>query len=426
MRALGVFLGISLVVCTGCERKPRPIGKDPELRPPDTTPVDELDRMQRIAEEANRPSQEKEQSKLRSPEPEVRGFAARALGKMGPEAKGAVPALTEMLRDQATYTVPFRGVVETPFGKMATVGKKMVYVRANAAEALGSIGPEAEAAIPALLESLQDWQAEVRKAAADALGNIGPTAKEAVPDLTRLLRDKESGVRGFAARALGKIGSEAKPAIRALTELLHDEPMDGVGPKTGHVCDIAAEALQQIGPEAAIPALRDLLSDEGAEARRSAAKGLGLFGPEAKTAIPDLIAALRDQSWEVRRTATETLGEIGPEAKAATPKLVNLLLENDEDDGHIASVERMERALGVRKAIAKTLRKIGPEAISDLTELLHGNDERVRTAAAYALGEIGPEAMGAIPDLKKLLDDDNEQVRTAAGEALKRLGLEER
>jgi len=58
-----------------------------------------------------------------------------------------------------------------------------VYVRAVAADSLGRIGPEAAAAIPALQDLLRDEQAPVRAAAATALGRMGPSAKEAVSAL---------------------------------------------------------------------------------------------------------------------------------------------------------------------------------------------------------------------------------------------------
>jgi HEAT repeat protein len=73
---------------------------------------------------------------------------------------------------------------------------------------LGRIGPEAATAIPALLELLQDEQVPVRAAAATALGQMGPSAREAVSALTAALHDKEPQVRRHAAQALGEIGRE--------------------------------------------------------------------------------------------------------------------------------------------------------------------------------------------------------------------------
>jgi HEAT repeat protein len=133
-------------------------------------------------------------------QPVVRGYAARTLGQMGADAKEAVPALTEMLSDPTTYSVPV--VVFEPGGdpghriligggdSYRQKGTHTVYVRANAAE---------------------------------ALGRIGSATEEIVSALTGLLDDTQPSVRGSAARALGRIGAEGKPAIRALIQLLHDE-----------------------------------------------------------------------------------------------------------------------------------------------------------------------------------------------------------
>ena len=90
--------------------------------------------------------------------------------------------------------------------------------RYRAAEALGTLGPAASSAVPALIDALSDQEALVRSAAAQTLGNIGAGAKAAVPDLIRALKDKQPLVRAAAAEALGKIeqgGSRALPSLLA-------------------------------------------------------------------------------------------------------------------------------------------------------------------------------------------------------------------
>jgi hypothetical protein len=56
--------------------------------------------------------------------------------------------------------------------------------RIAAAFALGKIGPAAKDAVPALIEALKDKDRDVRSTAAQALSGIGPAAKAAVPALT--------------------------------------------------------------------------------------------------------------------------------------------------------------------------------------------------------------------------------------------------
>lgn len=75
-----------------------------------------------------------------------------------------------------------------------------------------------DAAMPALLNALNDPEDSVRCVAALALGQA--KAASAIPSLTLLLSDQSGWVRGAAADALALIG---EPAIPALGEALQDE-----------------------------------------------------------------------------------------------------------------------------------------------------------------------------------------------------------
>ena len=78
-------------------------------------------------------------------------------------------------------------------------------VRIFAALRLGSLGAEAQPAVPALAELLPSENFIDRRFASLALGQIGPAAKEAVPLLIEALEDGDGGVRKFAAEAIQKI-----------------------------------------------------------------------------------------------------------------------------------------------------------------------------------------------------------------------------
>lgn len=72
--------------------------------------------------------------------------------------------------------------------------------RLESAEALGRIGAEAKPAVPVLAEAVQDNEAaKFRAAAAKTLGSIGPAARSVVPALTLALQDEDRGVRDRAA-----------------------------------------------------------------------------------------------------------------------------------------------------------------------------------------------------------------------------------
>ena len=86
------------------------------------------------------------------------------------------------------------------------------YSRNAAAYAISGMGPAARAAVPALIEALDDPAATVRFPVCVALREIGPDAKDAVPALTRVLDDRNEDVAAMARKALIKItGEDPRP-----------------------------------------------------------------------------------------------------------------------------------------------------------------------------------------------------------------------
>src|SRR5262249_61458535 len=76
------------------------------------------------------------------------------------------------------------------------------------AAALGKIGPAARTAVPALARALKDTEEDVRVGAAAALGHMGEEARVATGDLIHLLKDDRKAVRRQAATALRMIDPE--------------------------------------------------------------------------------------------------------------------------------------------------------------------------------------------------------------------------
>ena len=125
--------------------------------------------------------------------------AAYVLGTLGPKAAPAVPAL--------------HAVLDVKSGKNE-------YARSMAAWALGRIGPAAEPEIPFLIETMRlDEALAVRRSTAEALGNFGPAAKPAVSELLKMLNNDDEITRVNAAVALWKIDRHPK-AVPALLEML--------------------------------------------------------------------------------------------------------------------------------------------------------------------------------------------------------------
>jgi HEAT repeat protein len=129
--------------------------------------------------------------KLRSPDTQTSGQAARELIDIGEKA---VPAIAALLKDGEPR------------------------VRRAAASTLWGLGTRMGPAVPSLAETLQDPDPEVRLSAAMALESAGQHAAAAVPALVAALKDPETNVRLYACKALGAAGAGARSAIPALEE----------------------------------------------------------------------------------------------------------------------------------------------------------------------------------------------------------------
>jgi HEAT repeat protein len=84
--------------------------------------------------------------------------------------------------------------------------------RNAAAYEIAGLGPEAVAAVPALIETLDDPVAAVRFPATVALLEIGPAAKAAVPRLQKMMEEEiNDEIAASARRALKRIDPSAVP-----------------------------------------------------------------------------------------------------------------------------------------------------------------------------------------------------------------------
>jgi HEAT repeat protein len=203
---------------------------------------------------------------LKSRDPEVRFHAAQLLGRIGPEARDAIPALiavlNEPLGDEYPTWDPARG----------------------AARALGRMGPNQEA-IAALVEVISPKKVEpllagfrrpvdvglpafdVRllvgamriMAAMDGLGDIGPAAVAAVPALIaaypKALEVRHTMAEKVIPAALARIAANSAMAADAVAVLIR-----ALDSADDHFRLGAVEALGDFGADAAaaIPRLRAL------------------------------------------------------------------------------------------------------------------------------------------------------------------------
>ena len=174
-----------------------------------------------------------------------------------------------------------------------------------------------------LMAGLDDRDANARWKAAEALGNMGGQARAAVPALITLLGDQQEVVRWRTAEALGKIGPDAVRAVPALIRTLSG---------TGLAPTEAAKALGRIGPPAreSVPSLAAGLGSSDVYFRREIAKALARMGGDGAPAVPALTGALRDKDKVVRMEAAKALGRMGGAARAAVPALTAATKDSDD------------------------------------------------------------------------------------------------
>jgi hypothetical protein len=159
-------------------------------------------------------------------------------------------------------------------------------VRERIIRALGELGPEAESALPALVQSVEKDPSRVAIAAVATLGELGPAARNAIPLLLDTLKAGSPEMQMAAAGALGRMGEAGADAAPVLLEWTSGEGIP-------HELRVrATEALGSI-PSAAnytMPSLRELLcSGVAEEVRAAAALALGRLD----SGSPEVEAALR-------------------------------------------------------------------------------------------------------------------------------------
>lgn len=176
---------------------------------------------------------------LASPDPFVCSYAAFELGRFGPRARSALPALLEALGRQPRAEWLARSLARLdPSGERAVpplvdlLGERETSRRVNAALALGCLGGAAGAALPDLLTALRDPDPALRAEAARALGRVGRAEPAVLDALAEALQDKEVSVRVPAARALGWLGPAAAASADALRRATADESYKVAGEAT--------------------------------------------------------------------------------------------------------------------------------------------------------------------------------------------------
>ena len=207
--------------------------------------------------------------------PQMRAYAASALGEIGPPASNAIPALLRM-------------------GSYYASRAALMKIRGES--------------IDGLIRALDDPNSEQWVVTAQTVAEFGTNASPAIPGLCRVLQSEKGWA---AAYAIGFIHSEPGIAVPALIDAI----------KHGHKSN-AIWALGEFEADAspAIPLLRQQLQDADPMVRQSALLSLRKILPpeQVKTLVPALIQNVNDSDPNLRDIARSMLWKIDPEAAKKT------------------------------------------------------------------------------------------------------------
>ncbi len=135
-------------------------------------------------------------------EPKDRSYAIQVLGKIGPAANTAIPAIKEQMKDKADVLRLECAVALVNLGQVsqdvadvlcALLKSQQMEIQAQAAATLGRIGAKAAPAIPDLVNCLAGFGKEVKDKAAATLQSIGAPAYGPLVDAMKIQREDLAG-----------------------------------------------------------------------------------------------------------------------------------------------------------------------------------------------------------------------------------------
>jgi HEAT repeat protein len=226
--------------------------------------------------------------------------AALALERVGPAAKDAVPALRAALSDTTTaITINMHSSSEA--GKVSQV---KVTLAEYSASALGKLGEDARPAVPNLLRALRSEVEGLRLKAIQALAELGPIDKAIVPGLSQALLNPvhKPEVQKAIVEAIGKMGDVAVPELVRILRNGVVRHRELAAIQLGELGPLAAKA---------IPDLTFTLRHATPAVRAASATALGEMGEQAKSALPALKQmAMADRDPKAKQAAENAVSKI--------------------------------------------------------------------------------------------------------------------
>ena len=288
---------------------------------------------------------------LQDDDPSTRIVAAEQLGQVGPAALAAIPRLlAQATRDgsqhaNTTAAAALKSIDLTAARQVMThfiprLQDQDAQQRRTACAVLGSLGPVAKPAVPALLAVGHDPDELVRRNALMALASIGIPSPPIVAALLEGLRDSSSLVRQTAVTQFAFTVPLTQPVIAALTPLLSDPDRS--------IATLARSALDKSKPDDAAQLESLGMMVQHSAARDYALHQLAQLGPVAGDALLPILPLLQDDRPLVRYLAAEAIGAMGVSAKQA----LQPLQQQRQDPDPVVREAVAEAIAGIEAAMA--------------------------------------------------------------------------
>jgi HEAT repeat protein len=282
------------------------------------------------------------------------------------------------------------------------------FVRKWAAISLALIGPSAQEAIPALLQTVSAREKGVAQASRVALSEIGAPEAQQLPSLLRTLQDPRDSVRCEAALSIGKMGpagADAVPILISFMERQNEAP----------ACFEEALASLAVGVPAVYPRVLELLASGHVELRRKAANVLALAGAKNPETINALLSALS--------------GEPDAQTRAHLTKALQLPYVPEEDRTDVLAAALHDDYVPVRLEAARAIRGSAPQGKKSLRlilRMLRDTEPLIRRLGLETLRRSGLKSPELLQKVAKAQRDPDPGVRCRAAESLIEYGSPDR
>ena len=179
-------------------------------------------------------------------------------------------------------------------------------IRAAAAKGLGSFNSESQEVMDALIDAMDDNYFKVRSAALYSMRIYGPEAEKAVPKIIELARTETGeGIVPYSFHALRSIGGNNPAVVDLYIEFLQDD--DQYMSALSHISGLGGHASRLT------PYVEKFLTSSNPKERFYAASALGEIGSVEQVAI--LKKALKDSDKRVKGACLKSIEKIKQRSK---------------------------------------------------------------------------------------------------------------